>query len=66
MNSGLGDEIVVVGDWINDVPMFLRAGLSFAMAQSPDVVKQAASAVLESSDRSGGGIAEAAERAGLL
>lgn len=64
---GVGlEEVVAVGDWINDVPMLSRAGLSFAMAQSPDVVKRAASAVLESDDLGGGGIAEAAERAGLL
>ena len=60
------DEIVTIGDWLNDVPMLSRSGLSFAMAQAPDVVKQAASAVLEADDLDGGGIAEAAERAGLL
>jgi hydroxymethylpyrimidine pyrophosphatase-like HAD family hydrolase len=60
------DEIVAVGDWLNDVPMFGRVGLSFAMAQAPDVVKEAATAVLESDDIGGGSIAEAAERAGLL
>jgi hydroxymethylpyrimidine pyrophosphatase-like HAD family hydrolase len=60
------DEIVTVGDWLNDIPMLSRAGLSFAMAQSPEVVKAAASMVLECDDVRGGGIAEAAERAGLL
>jgi HAD superfamily hydrolase (TIGR01484 family) len=64
---GVGlDEIVAVGDWLNDVPMFGRVGLSFAMAQAPDVVKEAASSVLDSDDLSGCAIAEAAERAGLL
>lgn len=62
----LPEEIVVVGDWLNDVPMFRRAGRSFAMAQAPDVVKQAATDVLAADAKSGGGIAEAAERAGLL
>ena len=60
------DQIVAVGDWLNDVPMFRRAGRSFAMAQAPDVVKEAATDVLVADARSGGGIAEAAERAGLL
>lgn len=60
------EEIVAVGDWLNDVPMLKRVGRSFAMAQAPDQVRDAASEVLESDDISGGGIAEAAERAGLL
>jgi hydroxymethylpyrimidine pyrophosphatase-like HAD family hydrolase len=61
------DQIVAVGDWLNDVPMFRRAGRSFAMAQAPDAVKEAATDVLAADARSGGGgIAEAAERAGLL
>jgi hypothetical protein len=60
------DQIVAVGDWLNDVPMFRRAGRSFAMAQAPDAVKAAATDVLVADARSGGGIAEAAERAGLL
>jgi Cof subfamily protein (haloacid dehalogenase superfamily) len=59
-------EIVAIGDWLNDVPMFRRAGRSFAMAQAPDAVKAAATDVLVADARSGGGIAEAAERAGLL
>jgi Cof subfamily protein (haloacid dehalogenase superfamily) len=60
------DEVVAVGDWMNDVPMLERAGLSFAMAQAPDEVKQAADVVLDSDDQSGGAIAEVARRAGLL
>jgi hydroxymethylpyrimidine pyrophosphatase-like HAD family hydrolase len=60
------DEIVTVGDWFNDVPMLERAGLSFAMAQAPDEVKKAAKAVLSADIWTGGGILEAAERAGLL
>jgi hydroxymethylpyrimidine pyrophosphatase-like HAD family hydrolase len=60
------EEIVVVGDWLNDVPMFRRAGRSFAMAQAPEDVKSAATDVLVADAKSGGGIAEAAERAGLL
>jgi HAD superfamily hydrolase (TIGR01484 family) len=60
------DEVVAVGDWLNDVPMFHKVGRSFAMAQAPDEVRAAASEVLEADDERGGGIAEAAERAGLL
>jgi hydroxymethylpyrimidine pyrophosphatase-like HAD family hydrolase len=60
------DQIVAVGDWLNDVPMFRRAGRSFAMAQAPDAVKEAATDVLDADARSGGGVAEAAERCGLL
>ncbi len=59
-------EVVAVGDWLNDVPMLQRAGLSFAMAQAPEAVKAAAKQVLESDGWAGGGIAEAAQRAGLL
>jgi hydroxymethylpyrimidine pyrophosphatase-like HAD family hydrolase len=60
------DEVVAVGDWVNDIPMFEKVGRSFAMAQAPDDVRSAASEVLEADDEQGGGIAEAAERAGLL
>jgi hypothetical protein len=59
-------EVVAVGDWYNDVPMLQAAGRSFAMAQAPDSVKAAATEVLEADAETGGGIAEAAERAGLL
>jgi hydroxymethylpyrimidine pyrophosphatase-like HAD family hydrolase len=59
-------EAIVVGDWHNDVSMFKVAGRSFAMAQAPDEVKSAASEVLAASSATGGGIAEAARRAGLL
>ena len=60
------DEAVVVGDWLNDLPMFRVAGRSFAMGQAPDAVKAAATDHLEATSSSGGGIAEAARRAGLL
>lgn len=59
-------ETVAVGDWVNDVTMLRAAGRSFAMAQAPDEVKQAATDVLDADASGGGGIAEAAERAGLL
>lgn len=58
--------VVAVGDWLNDIPMLRAAGRSFCMAQSPPEVVAAASERLEADGWSGGGIAEAAERTGLL
>jgi hydroxymethylpyrimidine pyrophosphatase-like HAD family hydrolase len=60
------DHVVVVGDWINDVPMFKVAGKSFVMGQAPAEVRDAAAFVLSAHTLVGGGIREAAERAGLL
>jgi len=60
------DQVVAVGDWVNDVPMLRTAGRSFAMGQAPSEVKAAATDVLRASVRTGGGIAEAARRSGLL
>lgn len=51
------DETVVVGDWLNDVPMFGVAGRSFAMGHAPDEVKRAATDVLPETAEQGGGIA---------
>ena len=59
-------EIVAVGDWHNDLPMFAVAGRSFAMGQAPDDVKAAATDRLVADSSTGGGIVEAARRAGLL
>jgi len=59
-------EVVAVGDWLNDIPMLKRAGRSFAMAQAPQTVKAAATDILKASAHTGGGLAEAAKRAGLL
>jgi hydroxymethylpyrimidine pyrophosphatase-like HAD family hydrolase len=56
-------EVVVVGDWLNDVPMFHAAGRSFAMAQAPEPVKEAATDRLQADGAHGGGIAEAIARA---
>jgi hypothetical protein len=55
-------EVVVVGDWINDVPMFEVAGRSFVMGQAPDHVKATATDRLEADCFAGGGIAEAVRR----
>lgn len=60
------EEVVAVGDWYNDLPMFERAGRSFAMGQAPDSIKNAATDQLEASVHSGGGILEAARRVGWL
>jgi hypothetical protein len=51
---------------LNDIPMLKRAGRSFAMAQAPLEVKAAATDILKASAMTGGGLAEAALRAGLL
>ena len=56
-------EAVVVGDWVNDVPMFEVAGRSFAMGGVPDDVRSKATDVLEQPHGEGGGIAEAIRRA---
>jgi hydroxymethylpyrimidine pyrophosphatase-like HAD family hydrolase len=64
---GIGlEDVVAVGDWLNDVPMLQRAGQSFAMAQAPVEVKAAAKQVLRADIWVGGGVAEAAEQAGLI
>jgi hydroxymethylpyrimidine pyrophosphatase-like HAD family hydrolase len=60
------EEVVAVGDWFNDVPMFQAAGRSFVMAQAPESVKETATDRLNADSSTGGGIAEAALRAGLL
>lgn len=56
-------EVVAVGDWLNDVDMFAAVGRSFAMAQSPQAVCQAATDQLVSEAHKGGGVAEAIRRA---
>ncbi|HEY3594699.1 MAG TPA: HAD family hydrolase [Polyangiaceae bacterium] len=60
------EDVVAVGDWLNDVPMLQRAGQSFAMAQAPAEVRAAAKHQLRADIWRGGGVAEAAERAGLI
>jgi Cof subfamily protein (haloacid dehalogenase superfamily) len=57
------DEVVVVGDWVNDVPMFQAAGRSFVMGQAPEHVKATATDRLEADCFAGGGVAEAIRRA---
>lgn len=52
-------EVAVVGDWVNDIPMFRWAGRSFAMGQSPDEVAMHATDRLRATHQTGGGVAEA-------
>jgi len=56
-------DVVAVGDWINDVPMFRVAGRSFVMNQAPAAVKACATDELAADVSEGGGIAEAIRRA---
>lgn len=56
------EQSVAVGDWLNDISMFKRAGRAFAMGQAPEVVARAAAHVLEARGDGGGGIAEVACR----
>jgi len=56
------EQVAVVGDWLNDVPMLRWAGRSFAMGQAVEEVRRAAGAVLKATAREGGGVAEAVER----
>lgn len=47
------DEVAVIGDQANDLPMFAKAGWSVAMGQAPRAVKDAADAVTASNDEDG-------------
>jgi Cof subfamily protein (haloacid dehalogenase superfamily) len=47
------DEIVVIGDQANDLPMFARAGLSIAMGQATPEVKAKAMLTTEANDADG-------------
>jgi HAD superfamily hydrolase (TIGR01484 family) len=60
------DEVIAIGDWVNDIPMFAVAGRSFVMGQAPPDVKAAANHELRATVHTGGAIAEAAERCGLI
>jgi Cof subfamily protein (haloacid dehalogenase superfamily) len=51
---GLGlEEVAVLGDQRNDLPMFARAGFSVAMGQGPDEVRAAATRTTLSNDQDG-------------
>jgi hypothetical protein len=51
------DEVVAMGDDVNDVPMLRAAGLSFAMGNASDAVKAAADQVTASNDEHGVAVA---------
>jgi Cof subfamily protein (haloacid dehalogenase superfamily) len=57
------EEVVAVGDWLNDIPMLRVAGRSFAMGHAPEVVKSTASDRLKQTSLEGGGVAFAIEAA---
>jgi hydroxymethylpyrimidine pyrophosphatase-like HAD family hydrolase len=55
-------EAVAVGDWLNDLPMLKVAGRSFAMGGTHELVRQAATDVLDAPRGAGGAIAEVARK----
>ena len=57
------DEVVAIGDWLNDIPMLGVAGRSFAMGHAPDAVKSIVSDCLAQTSLEGGGVACAIEAA---
>jgi len=48
------EEVLAVGDWLNDIPMFERAGLSVAMPESLPEVRDRATFIAPASVRDGG------------
>jgi Cof subfamily protein (haloacid dehalogenase superfamily) len=57
------DEVMAVGDGMNDVPMLTWAGTSFAMGHAPEALRKVATYV--TTEGPGDGVAEALERMGL-
>ena len=55
------EEMVAVGDWLNDKPMFEVAGRSFAMKSAPDEVRALATDQVQCA-LTEGGVAEVIER----
>lgn len=56
------NQVVCVGDWLNDVPMLESNALSFAMGGTPDWLQKSADYVTTTQTKAGGVIAELAER----
>lgn len=54
------EQVAVIGDMPNDLPMFARAGLSIAMGQAPGLVRDAADWTTASNEE--GGVAQAIGR----
>ncbi len=46
-------EVATIGDMENDLPMFARSGVSFAMGNAADGIKQRATHVTDSNEREG-------------
>lgn len=55
------DQVMVCGDYFNDLPMFTEAGISVAMENSPEEVKEKAD-YITLNDNNGCGVAEAIEK----
>ena len=47
------DAVATIGDMQNDLPMFARSGVSFAMGNATDDVKKHATHVTDSNERDG-------------
>jgi len=58
------DEVLAIGDGMNDMAMLTWAGTSFAMAHAPEALRKAATYVTTAGP--GDGVAEALERMGLV
>jgi len=56
------DRVAAVGDWHNDISMFLWSARSFAMGHAPAPVREAATDILTATAATGGGVAEAIAR----
>ena len=50
-------EVLAIGDDVNDIPMLRAAGLSFAMGNAPEEVKSVADAVTATNDQHGAAMA---------
>lgn len=61
----VAEEVVAIGDWLNDITMLGWAGQSFAMGHAPPEVRRAARRCLTATAATGGGVAEALEHAGI-
>mgnify|MGYP001107470574 FL=1 len=46
-------HVMVIGDNVNDIPMFTRAQISIAMGNAPEQVKQMATVIAPSNDDEG-------------
>lgn len=56
------NQVVCVGDWMNDMPMLESDALSFAMDGTPDWLQKSAKYVTKTHTKDGGVVAELAER----